>query len=596
MPMRDDFGFGKLVLFLGLATDLGSPVLAQGQSGPTREELQRGQLDQQLRSRAEDVRVDGEIERSPCPLAAPQFADIRFTLREARFTTIEGLDPALVTPAFADLIGQELPVAAVCDIRDKAAQILRDAGYLAAVQVPAQTIDDGVVRFDIIVARMSDVQIRGSAGPSEQLLQRYVQKLVGQPVFNLRDAERYLLLARDIPGLDVRLTLRPRSRESGGQPGEVIGEFNVVRTPVYADINIQNFGSEAVGRFGGLARVRINGLTGLGDETIASIFTSHDFDEQQVVQASHEMRLGGEGFKLGGSFTYAWTNPDVPGDDVFRSETLIGSLYASFPFVRKQASNIIGTIGFDLIDQNVRFTGLPLSEDNLRIAYARVDFNAVEATSVFGKDGYSAFEPRYGIYGSFEVRQGLGFLGASEGCGPGLIRCLDPNVVPPGRLDGDPTAFLIRAQAKIDYRPTPLLTLTLKPRLQWSPDALFSYEEISGGNYTSGRGFDPGAVIGDSGYGLQSEIAYGSLVPATPKAIAWQPFLFFDMMGVYNHNVAGDPDIIYAAGGGIRATIGRQATLEAFAAAPLNRAPLDSRRRDARALVTLTVQLAPWYQ
>ena len=57
------------------------------------------------------------------------------------------------------------------------------------------------------------------------------------------ETERYLLLARDIPGYDVRLTLRP----AGTNPGEVIGDVQVSYTPVEVDVNVQNYGSKAVG-------------------------------------------------------------------------------------------------------------------------------------------------------------------------------------------------------------------------------------------------------------------------------------------------------------------------------------------------------------
>src|SRR3546814_19643131 len=94
-----------------------------------------------------------------------------------------------------------------------------------------------------------------------------MEALKGQPVFNVRDAERHLLLARDLPGYDVRLALRP----AGTAPGEVVGEVQVVRQRVELDINVQNYGSNAVGRFGGIARVRFNDMTGMGDRTRFSI-------------------------------------------------------------------------------------------------------------------------------------------------------------------------------------------------------------------------------------------------------------------------------------------------------------------------------------
>ena len=45
-------------------------------------------------------------------------------------------------------------------------------------------------------------------------------------MFNRYQAERYLLLASDIPGYVVRLTLRP----AGTVPGDVIGDVTVQRT------------------------------------------------------------------------------------------------------------------------------------------------------------------------------------------------------------------------------------------------------------------------------------------------------------------------------------------------------------------------------
>lgn len=573
-----------------------SGVPAWGQSSaaaPTREEIQRGVIDEALKGQAQPLSLDGDVERSACPLAGPEFSDVRFTLKSVDFTGLISVDAASLSSSYTDYIGQDVPVSVVCDIRDRAATILRSNGYLAAVQVPPQTIDSGNVRFDVLMARMTAVQVRGDAGPSEALLQKYIEKLAAQPVFNINTADRYLLLARDIPGLDVRLSLRPVSAESGGQPGEVVGEFNVVRTPVYADINVQNFGSKAVGRFGGLARVRFNGLTGLGDETVISGYSSADFKEQQVLQVGHEFTVGGEGLKFGGNFTYAWTRPELSGGLDVDSQTLVASAYASYPFIRKQSHNIFGTVGLDYIDQRTDLLGVRTNEDRLSVAFARLDFNQIEAGSISGRGGYSAFEPKWGIGGSLEIRQGLDILGASEGCGPAFVNCIGQTVLPT-RADGDPTAFVVRGQAKIDFRPTPLLAVTLKPRLQYSPDALFSYEEVSGGNYTTGRGYDPGTIIGDSGYGLQTEISYGSLIPETPDSIALQPYVFFDIMGVWNKNVLGDPQKLYSAGGGLRMTIGQQASLDLTAVVPLKRAPFETRRQDARALLTLTVQLAPW--
>ena len=48
--------------------------------------------------------------------------------------------------AWRGYAGQDIGVATICDIRDRAAALLRDAGYVASVQVPVQTIESGTVQ------------------------------------------------------------------------------------------------------------------------------------------------------------------------------------------------------------------------------------------------------------------------------------------------------------------------------------------------------------------------------------------------------------------------------------------------------------------
>src|SRR3546814_7705757 len=108
--------------------------------------------------------------------------------------------------------------------------------------------------------------------------------------------------------MNARLTLRP-----GTNAGEVVGEVVVTRTPMIFDANIQNFGSHDVGRWGGIARARFTGLTVMGDMTTASFYTTADTHAQQVLQLAHEFRGGGGGLRLGGSYHYAWTRPDMTG-------------------------------------------------------------------------------------------------------------------------------------------------------------------------------------------------------------------------------------------------------------------------------------------
>ncbi|MBB5685847.1 ShlB/FhaC/HecB family hemolysin secretion/activation protein [Sphingobium boeckii] len=584
--------FGRYTLLAALCATA-SPAILAAQTPPTREEIERGRInpnDPRPRTR---LSVEGGIERAPCPLADPRFAAINVTIADVQFDGLKGLAPADLRAAWAPYAGRSVPVSTVCEIRDSAATILRQAGYLAAVQVPPQRIEaDGVVRFDVLMAKMVGIQVRGDAGRSEQLIAGYLEAIKDQDVFNIKDAERYLLLARDLPGYDVRLTLRP----AGTVPGEVIGEVAVLHTPVEIDVNVQNYGSKDVGRFGGLARVQFNGLTGMGDSTSVSVFSTSDFKEQQVLQLGHVFRVGREGLTFSGDFTYAWTKPDVGGPSPFRSETLSASARASYPIIRSQARNLFGSIGFDYVDQQVRFGGLPITEDNLRVAFARIDFDSLDGNSIASTQGYSANEPRWRFGLSAEARQGLSVFGASKPCGTGFVRC-NPPFTALSKVEADPTAFVARLSGYGEFRPLPNIAFSLAPRAQYAPKALLSYEEFSAGTYTVGRGFDPGTIIGDTGVGFAAEVKFGSLIPRRADAIAFQPFAFFDAAWVWNEDSQFDgldPQKLYSAGGGLRAAWGDHGRLDIVGAVPLNTAGFQTKRGDVRLLASITMKLLPW--
>lgn len=605
--------FSRSALFLTAMASSAVPLAAAAQtppspppSPPTREELQRGQPTPQPRDTTPRVTVQDDVERAPCPLADPRFADVRITMAEARFDGLQVVSPEELRPTWSEFVGRSVPVATVCEIRDRAATLLRRQGYLAAVQVPPQRIEEnGVVRFDVLMAKLVRVQVRGNAGRAEAVIARQLAKLQEQPVFNTNDAERYLLLLQDIPGYDARLTLRP----AGTRPGEVIGEVAVTYTPLEVEAAVQNFGSPEVGRFGGLIRARINSLTGLADTTTLAFFNTFDWNEQHVLQASHSFRLGEEGLTLGGDFTYAWTRPEVGGGNPFRTRTLIATLRAAYPLKRSQTENLFLTGGLDLANQRVRFNGVPISEDRLRVVFARLDFDRIDSQSMGSIRGYSAAEPRWRLGGSLELRQGVSIFDASDPCprapAPIFANCTGLLL---SRSEADPTAFVARASAYGEFRPSPAITLSIAPRAQYAPDPLLAFEEFSAGNYTVGRGYDPGVLTGDSGVGVQAEVRVGSLIPRRIDGWALQPFAFFDAARVWNQDNRSlypqDPQSLYSAGGGLRARWGQHARLDAFLAAPLKgvayfadpvtQTGLRRIKGDVRFLVSLTVKLFPW--
>jgi hemolysin activation/secretion protein len=143
----------------------------------------------------------------------------------------------------------------------------------------------------------------------------------------------------------------------------------------------------------------------------------------------------------------------------------------------------------------------------------------------------------------------------------------------------------------------PNVTFALGANAQHAGRPLFAFEEFSAGNYTVGRGYDPGTLLGDSGVGLQAELRVGRAFARTPEGRAVQAYAFYDRAWVWNEDlfaVAPTRDRLSSAGAGVRAAWGNRARLDLVLAVPLERAGLQTERPDPRLLVSLTTRLWPW--
>ncbi|MFT3966870.1 MAG: ShlB/FhaC/HecB family hemolysin secretion/activation protein [Sphingobium sp.] len=521
--------------------------------------------------------IVSDIERSPCPLADPKFAGVTVQVGHVTFNNLKGVTVDEMRPAWESLAGTRQPVSVLCEIRDAAATILRQRGYLAAVQVPTQRIENGEIRMEMLYARVVAVRARGETQGAETMIARYLRPLTQDEIFERGRAERYLLLARDLPGYNVQLTLKP----AGTAPGEVVGEVTVVRRPYAVDFTVQNLSSRAVGRWGGQVRAQFFGLTGLGDATSVSLYSTADLEEQQILQLGHEFRLGGDGLKVAGQFTQAWTAPDIglsSGTTPLRAWTSYGSVQASYPLVLRQSRSLSASGGLDIVDQRVNFAGVPISRDRLRVLFARLSGEAIDL---------GARRPRWRLAGTVELRKGVSIFGATD-CG---FAC----PVSPSRLDGDANAGLVRMSGVAEMALGKPLSVAVAPRAQFAFDPLFAFEEFTAGNYTIGRGFDPGTISGDNGIAATVELRAAGFTLGKMQRFIVRPYLFADAARIWDRKtfLSQPARGLASLGGGVRADLSDRLRLDATLAVPTANSGFVA-NRSARFLLTLTTRILPW--
>ena len=552
----------------------GTAVTAQSVPGslPTREQIELPRSDAPTPGAKVSVRDQAPIVE-PCPFAN---SNLSADLRRVRFVAVDGrVLPASVSQilsAVRPTPGNQ-PIASLCALRDTAAERLRGAGYIASVQIPPQEITSGEVELRVIMARIVDIQVQGSPGPYGDTLNARIAKLKKLDPLNRYDAERILLLAGDVPGLDVALSLRP----AGTQPGEVIGDLAIRYVPWTIVANGQNHGSRFVGRETGTLRAEAYGLTGLSDRTFLGVSSTADFEEQLVVQGGHYVG-DHSGRSVGVRASYAWSRPDIGALDL-RSRSLVAGLDFNIPMVRSLNRNLGVGGGLELINQRVRLHGgggsLPLTEDRVRIAFARLA-GSLREPAPDGKE-------RLGLSGAIELRQGLDLFDATDRGEPSSNGAL------PSRADGNPTATVIRGglDAFVTSGPFSLVTTA---QGQWANDPLLSIEEFSVGNLTLGRGYDPGVTAGDRAVGIRIEPRL--LLPRTDR-LGVQLFAFHDRVRIWNLDEFATEDgrTLRSWGAGARFALPGRLLLETMYARPQDRGlSTDAKRASDRVLLSLTAQ------
>jgi hemolysin activation/secretion protein len=486
-----------------------------------------------------------------------------------------------IQSAIAGLVGKPSDLAVLCEARDRVARLYAARGEaLARVDLPEQRMSEGVLTLAVTEGRIVDTEIRNSAaaGPAAARVAGYFRQLEAAGVARWSDVERAFLLTREVPGLDAGFSIR---RAGDGTPNGLVAVAALAPRRLFdITFNGHNLGSRELGREGATVRIDANGFTPLAERTSFIASTSSN-GGQWVFQLLEEFRIGSSGTVILSDLAYSKSRPEGALEVLdLEGRAWVGRLGARHPLVRTRALSTDVSAKFEYIDQknDLGFLSGPGSEpltlfrDELRVLSAQL-LNRWQPLSHRG----------LAVTTDLELRKGLHGLGASD---PG-----DPLL---SRADARPDFFAARFAASARFVPAtsgrlvPWVSATLSG--QWSPHSLPAYEEYQIGNYTVGRGYDPGAASGDRGLGLQleagAEVPVREIGPVLGDG-AFGLFGFYDTARIWNEEPLSYDSTIASIGGGLRVRFPRT-QLSLFYADP-RKAPFPSAEKPGgRMIVTLT--------
>lgn len=475
--------------------------------------------------------------------------EIVFQLNGLEIAGGTAFDEATLNELYQGDLGVDVSLARIFEIAGEVQGLYRDADFIfTRVVVPAQEIDGGMVRIEIIEALITSVVVEepdGSVGPVKALAERMVE-----PIVNVRNPtggmlERALLNINEIPGI-TRATAVPQADPDDARGGLQLF-VNIERDPWEGAIIGDNRQTEAIGRALVGASLRFNSYSEDGDTTSIAVFNSFaykedetasgakdgalDFDERNTVQITHQRNVGTDGGTVQGVALFSRTRPgDNLADAGIEGEQILLALNGQYPIVRTREIqfNVGAGVEFFESETDVSNGALRVADDRLRVVRATADLVARDA---FGYTRASA-----------TVRQGLDVLNATSN-----------DALDRSRNDGVNDFSLIKGE--IDRLVVINDTVSFFGKLsgQYAFDPLLASEEFAIGGLTYGRGLDPSVFTGDHGLGMSGEMRYLYPFSIEGYAITLEAFAFAEY-GVIWNKLQGQPQRaeVLTLGGGVR--------------------------------------------
>jgi hemolysin activation/secretion protein len=316
-------------------------------AGQTMRELQQ-QPELAAPKEAAPLRIEGE----PAP-KAQEVEDVRMVVKAIRVSGSSVFTAAELEALLADLTGGEHSLAELVEGAARITAYYRERGYVAVrAYLPPQEIRDGAVSISVLEGRLGEQRINNRSRLSDQRASGYLSGIKSGDVLQAEPVDRAILLLNDTPGVGmVRATLQPGA--SAGT-ADILVELDP-SVPYAANIELDNGGNYYTGEYRIGAELLVNSPLKMGDLLTLNALTSDQ--DLTYARISYSMPAGGSGLKLGAA--YSDTGYRVGKEFAALSShgtASSSSLFATYPFMRSQASNLFGTLTWEkkqLDDQSI---------------------------------------------------------------------------------------------------------------------------------------------------------------------------------------------------------------------------------------------------
>jgi hemolysin activation/secretion protein len=456
---------------------------------------------------------------------------IKFTLKQIILEGNHVYSNAQLEVLYKDKLNKEISIAELQTIVQNITNYYRNNGYiLSRAILPPQHVNNGVVHITIIEGYISKVTVIGKAHGAREILTAYGNKITQSRPLQIKVMEHYLLLANQLPGVDVKAVLEPSKTDTGASDLSLA----VQEQSVNASFSYDNYGTLYIGPLQLTTSVSTNSIFRSGDTTRFTTLTTTHGSELNFYDLYYQTPLGNSGLQgsLDGNKSYTTPALNLRPLKVFGTSTSY-TAGLQYPLLRSRAANATLDSLFTYSNSQTTQLGFNLYSDHIR--YLRLG-------------GATDFADRFNGINliTAHIEKGLNVLGASN----------NPESTTSSRFGADGIYTKLTAQMS---RIQPLFKQVSAYVLasgQYSFNPLLTTVQFGFGGSQLGRGYDPAEILGDRGLAGTAELRLDTY----PQKFAIQNiqyYAFYDIGVVWDiKEVIGIPLRQDAASTGVGARFG----------------------------------------
>lgn len=306
------------------------------------------------------------------PAQAPQPGQQVVTVTQFEFVGNTLLSSNALTELTQGLLNKPLSLAELRGVSEQVQQAYSAAGWMVHVYLPAQEIDGGKVKVQVVEASLGKLVLTGDAPRVSQARLESIVSGQLKPGAPIRTAqlERALLLLSDTPGV-----LTTANFMQGQQAGQTDLVVNVSNKPaVSGSAAVDNMGSKLTGTERLSATVNVASPMGWGDlVTISGLKTSGS----GFVRSAYSVPLGSDGWRVGvhaSSMNYQTLAPNN-----FSGKASTYGLDGSYPILRSPTRSLYLTAAWDQKAFRNDAGELAVSDYRIQVANVMLSGNAQDA-------------------------------------------------------------------------------------------------------------------------------------------------------------------------------------------------------------------------